>query len=139
MTACTFLQEQVNQAFLKFQQQYFSIHNLNPPINPPAIHNDNHPVQGNESAKNLTTQNIPQRDGPADSSEEDDDDDKSEDGSDNEMRDDKDDEVDDLEQSSPVGAEEEPLNSEDDVSDADGTEESFETDNVIVCQYDKVR
>ncbi|CAG9759539.1 unnamed protein product [Ceutorhynchus assimilis] len=35
-------------------------------------------------------------------------------------------------------AEDEPLNSEDDVSDADGTEESFETENVIVCQFDKV-
>ena len=35
------------------------------------------------------------------------------------------------------GAEEEPLNSEDDVTDEDATD-LFETDNVIVCQYDKV-
>ncbi|CAM9981968.1 unnamed protein product [Lampetra planeri] len=33
--------------------------------------------------------------------------------------------------------EEEPLNSEDDVSDEEGTE-LFETDNVVVCQYDKI-
>lgn len=35
------------------------------------------------------------------------------------------------------GAEEEPLNSEDDVTDEDSAE-LFETDNVVVCQYDKV-
>jgi len=34
-------------------------------------------------------------------------------------------------------AEEEPLNSEDDVTDEDSAE-VFDTDNVIVCQYDKV-
>ena len=33
--------------------------------------------------------------------------------------------------------EEEPLNSEDDVSDEDQTD-FFDTDNVVVCQYDKV-
>lgn len=35
------------------------------------------------------------------------------------------------------GAEEEPLNSEDDVTDEDAAD-LFDTDNVIVCQYDKV-
>lgn len=35
------------------------------------------------------------------------------------------------------GNEEEPLNSEDDVTDEDSSE-LFETDNVVVCQYDKV-
>lgn len=34
--------------------------------------------------------------------------------------------------------EEEPLNSEDDVSDEDPTD-LFDTDNVVVCQYDKVQ
>jgi len=38
---------------------------------------------------------------------------------------------------SSTGAEEEPLNSEDDVTDED-TDDLFETDNVVVCQYDKV-
>lgn len=36
------------------------------------------------------------------------------------------------------GAEEEPLNSEDDVTDEDASD-LFETENVVVCQYDKVR
>lgn len=35
------------------------------------------------------------------------------------------------------GAEEEPLNSEDDVTDEDAAD-LFETENVVVCQYDKV-
>ncbi|KAK3093832.1 hypothetical protein FSP39_020729 [Pinctada imbricata] len=35
------------------------------------------------------------------------------------------------------GEEEEPLNSEDDVSDEDPTD-LFDTDNVVVCQYDKI-
>lgn len=35
------------------------------------------------------------------------------------------------------GAEEEPLNSEDDVSEEDPFD-MFDTDNVVVCQYDKV-
>lgn len=35
------------------------------------------------------------------------------------------------------GAEEEPLNSEDDVTDEDASD-LFETENVVVCQYDKV-
>lgn len=34
-------------------------------------------------------------------------------------------------------AEEEPLNSEDDVTDEDASD-LFDTDNVVVCQYDKV-
>lgn len=36
-----------------------------------------------------------------------------------------------------LGAEEEPLNSEDDVTDEDAAD-LFETDNVVVCQYDKI-
>lgn len=35
------------------------------------------------------------------------------------------------------GAEEEPLNSEDDVTDEDASD-LFDTDNVVVCQYDKI-
>lgn len=35
------------------------------------------------------------------------------------------------------GPEEEPLNSEDDVTDEDASD-LFDTDNVIVCQYDKI-
>ena len=32
----------------------------------------------------------------------------------------------------------EPLNSDDDISDEDQTAEIFDTDNVIVCQFEKV-
>ena len=35
------------------------------------------------------------------------------------------------------GAEEEPLGSEDDISDEDA-QELYDTDNVVVCQYDKI-
>lgn len=44
---------------------------------------------------------------------------------------------DDEDQDPDIGAEEEPLNSEDDVTDEDATD-LFDTDNVVVCQYDKV-
>jgi transcription initiation factor TFIIA large subunit len=48
----------------------------------------------------------------------------------------KDDDASDLE-NAEGGAEEEPLNSEDDVTDEDAAD-LFETENVVVCQYDKV-
>lgn len=47
----------------------------------------------------------------------------------------KDDEASDID--NDATAEEEPLNSEDDVTDEDNAD-LFETENVIVCQYDKV-
>lgn len=49
----------------------------------------------------------------------------------------KDDDASDLE-NAEGGAEEEPLNSEDDVTDEDAAD-LFETENVVVCQYDKVK
>lgn len=74
-----------------------------------------------------------QMDGPADSSEEEDDVSDDDDVSD-EPEDDKDDEDPEMEAEGP---EEEPLNSEDDVSEEDPSE-LFDTENVVVCQYDKV-
>lgn len=71
-------------------------------------------------------------DGPADTSDEGSD--ISDDHLDN---DDDDDEDKSEEENDQGGAEEEPLNSEDDVTDEDSAE-LFETDNVVVCQYDKV-
>lgn len=134
MTACAFLQEQVNAAFFKYQQSFFGTTDVtvHPSIIQPEV---NCQDQATPQGTIQNSQNISQADGPGDSSE-DEDDDGSVEGSDNDMHDGKMD--DDLEQGSPEGVEDEPLNSEDDVSDADGTEESFETDNVIVCQYDKV-
>ncbi|KAG5899720.1 hypothetical protein JTB14_030108 [Gonioctena quinquepunctata] len=109
-TACAFLQDHVNAAFLKHQQSFFS------------------------NLSNNRLRGIPQADGLADSSEEDED--KSDEGSENDIGDDA--EEDEMEEGIDTGTEDEPLNSGDDVSDADGTDESFDTDNVIVCQYDKI-
>lgn len=63
----------------------------------------------------------------ADSSSDDDDDVDDDDDDDNDN---------DIENNDEL--EEEPLNSDDDVTD-DEKQDQFETDNVIVCQYDKVR
>ncbi|KAJ8923753.1 hypothetical protein NQ315_010334 [Exocentrus adspersus] len=121
MAACAFLQEHVNSAFINHQQSFFDM--------------NSHQILQSDMIDDKVQRlhEIPQRDGPADSSDEDDDksDEASEDGEDDKV----DDEVED---DGAAGVEEEPLNSGDDVSDADGTEESFETENVIVCQYDKI-
>ncbi|KAL7730260.1 hypothetical protein ACLKA6_016522 [Drosophila palustris] len=76
-----------------------------------------------------------QLDGALDSSEED----ESEESDDNMDNDDDDDldKDDDDDAEHEDAAEEEPLNSEDDVTDEDSAE-VFDTDNVIVCQYDKI-
>ena len=79
---------------------------------------------------------IQQVDGPGDSS--DDDDEEPEDDVDSDEFDDDDKSGDDKEnEEDDLGQDEEPLNSEDDVEDEDPTE-LFETDNVVVCQYDKI-
>merc|ERR1712083_907996 len=69
-----------------------------------------------------------QVDGPADTSDEDvnDDDD-----------DDDDDDIDPDGEEDDEGVEEEPLGSEDDISDEDASD-LFDTENVVVCQYDKI-
>ncbi|XP_017082923.1 transcription initiation factor IIA subunit 1 isoform X2 [Drosophila eugracilis] len=76
-----------------------------------------------------------QLDGALDSSDED----ESEESDDNIDNDDDDDldKDDDEDVEHEDAAEEEPLNSEDDVTDEDSAE-LFDTDNVIVCQYDKI-
>lgn len=45
--------------------------------------------------------------------------------------------VEDDDDADDIGAEEEPLNSADDVSEEEQSD-LFDTDNVVVCQYDKV-
>merc|ERR1712168_1041616 len=67
-------------------------------------------------------------DGAEDSS---DDDDKDNDD------DDDDDDTDPDGEDEDEGAEEEPLGSDDDISDEDASE-LYETDNVVVCQYNKI-
>eukprot|EP00058_Branchiostoma_floridae_P024753 XP_002610243.1 hypothetical protein BRAFLDRAFT_126818 [Branchiostoma floridae] len=81
-----------------------------------------------QSLATTTAHPIIQVDGANDTSDEDDDDDDD----DKEDEEDKDDENDDAE-----GEEEEPLNSEDDVSDDDPTD-LFDIDNVVVCQYERI-
>lgn len=71
-------------------------------------------------------------DGAADTSDEEDGSDISDDHLDND-----DDNLEKSDEENMDGAEEEPLNSEDDVTDEESSE-LFETDNVVVCQYDKI-
>lgn len=78
---------------------------------------------------------LPQVDGPADSSDEDDGVDDDEDGDDDDDDDDSD--INPDGEDDDEGVEEEPLGSEDDISDEDASD-LFETDNVVVCQYDKI-
>ncbi|XP_022238332.1 transcription initiation factor IIA subunit 1-like isoform X2 [Limulus polyphemus] len=83
----------------------------------------------------LQPSGIPQVDGAHDTSDEDDDDDDFQDNDDD--REDDDDEKNEFDNECATEEEYEPLNSEDDVSDEDPSE-LFETDNVVVCQYDKI-
>ncbi|KAK5639090.1 hypothetical protein RI129_011582 [Pyrocoelia pectoralis] len=76
---------------------------------------------------------LKQIDGARDTSDDDDQGSDDDDASD-EADDDKDDDEQEMEEGGP---EEEPLNSEDDVTDEDPTD-VFDTDNVVVCQYDKI-
>lgn len=75
-------------------------------------------------------------DGAQDTSE-DENSDVSDDNLDGEDDDDLDKEDDEDIEGEGAGGEDEPLNSEDDVTDEDASD-LFDTDNVIVCQYDKV-
>lgn len=78
---------------------------------------------------------IVQLDGPVDTDDEDDDDD--DDIPNDDDHDDNDDDGGGDDEGENLGEDEDPLNSEDDVSDGEPNE-LFETDNVVVCQYDKI-
>ncbi|XP_011697803.1 PREDICTED: transcription initiation factor IIA subunit 1 isoform X3 [Wasmannia auropunctata] len=84
--------------------------------------------------QNQQQNNINQLDGGVGDSTDDDDDEEEEDNDD----DDEDmDEKEEEENDEAAAREEEPLNSEDDVTDDDPAD-LFDTDNVVVCQYDKI-
>ncbi|CAG9759516.1 unnamed protein product [Ceutorhynchus assimilis] len=87
----------------------------------------------NKKKLTRTTKELKQVDGGMDTSD-DNTDGSEDDNDDDDPDDDKDDEDQEIEDE---GGEEEPLNSEDDVSDEDPTD-LFDTDNIIVCQYDKI-
>ncbi|XP_050313795.1 transcription initiation factor IIA subunit 1-like [Anthonomus grandis grandis] len=165
--ATTFLQDQVNNAFVKHQQST-NIINVNMGMNQSIVQTDGYVTSEEENCasnkfgytKRLKNKSIFQSkrktrrkldskvfkkqqelkiyqgDGTNSSSDEIDLDDEDDD-EENENDDDEDLNY-DIENDSQGAHEDEPLNSEDDISDADGTEESFETDNVIVCQFDKI-
>ncbi|KAL6259574.1 hypothetical protein P5V15_009492 [Pogonomyrmex californicus] len=85
-------------------------------------------------SNNNQKSNINQLDGGVGDSTDDDDEEEEEDNDD----DDEDlDEKEEEENDEAAVREEEPLNSEDDVTDDDPTD-LFDTDNVVVCQYDKI-
>lgn len=114
--------------------------NLNPNTiqyaSAPANTSRQPPAQATSPPTTLPAQvnRVVQLDGAHDTSDEDEDEDEYRDNDDD--HDDNDDEVND-DENEGQGEDEEPLNSEDDVSDEDPTE-LFETDNVVVCQYDKI-
>lgn len=82
------------------------------------------------------TNHIVQLDGPVDTDDEDDEDEDEIIPNDDD-HDENDDDVVGDEDGENLGEDEEPLNSGDDVSDEEPNE-LFETDNVVVCQYDKI-
>ncbi|XP_053408446.1 transcription initiation factor IIA subunit 1-like [Mercenaria mercenaria] len=81
-----------------------------------------------QDIKRSTKRRVPQLDGNHDTSSSEDDDYDDDDGNDDDE---------DKEDGEEEGEEEEPLNSEDDVSEEDPTE-LFDTDNVVVCQFEKI-
>ncbi|XP_075227901.1 transcription initiation factor IIA subunit 1-like [Lycorma delicatula] len=125
-------QQQQQQQQQQMQQQ--AQQNMTNQIN-------NHVTQPNDSRQLFAHHNqagpgtVSQLDGQNDTSDDDDEEEEEdEDDADDEDIDDKDDEEN---EDNDGGAEEEPLNSGDDVSEEDPTD-MFETDNVVVCQYDKI-
>jgi len=90
--------------------------------------------------KKLKKPKIMQVDGPNDSSDSDENDDNDEidDDDDNDSDDDDDDDIDgDDDDAEGEGAEDDPLGSGDDISEGDPSD-LFNTENVVVCQYDKI-
>uniref|UniRef100_A0A6B2EJX6 Putative transcription factor iia l isoform a n=1 Tax=Phlebotomus kandelakii TaxID=1109342 RepID=A0A6B2EJX6_9DIPT len=108
-----------------------SIMSLPPAIASSVLQQHVNSTLQNQSMGSISIQK--QLDGAADTSDED-----GSDVSDDDNIDGEDDDPDnDPDDADGEGAEEEPLNSEDDVTDEDATD-LFDTDNVVVCQYDKI-
>ncbi|XP_018330386.1 transcription initiation factor IIA subunit 1 [Agrilus planipennis] len=138
--ASTLLQQHVNAAFSSQQQSM----NIGSVVNKSVIQTDGAsnsdeeestlPSCSSEPTRMCTRiPNAAQLDGPADTSDDDEDGSDEEDASED-VDEDRDEEDQDLDEGGP---EEEPLNSEDDVTDEDPSD-LFDTENVVVCQYDKI-
>lgn len=97
------------------------------------INNALQPSTARSQSRNENNGGVTQVDGPGDSSD-DEDEDVDDDDEDVEEEDEQNDEEENEENDNQ---DEEPLNSEDDVTDDDPSV-LFETDNVVVCQYDKI-
>jgi len=128
------LQEQVNAALKgEIERAAHAESVIKRSQNHPSVITSQHHAQANQDF------NILQVDGQAaggDSSDDEDDDDDDDEDIDDDI-DDKDDEKE--EEAEDEGQDEEPLNSGDDVSDAeDSNDKLYEVDNVVVCQYDKI-
>lgn len=110
-----------------------SIMSLPPALASSVLQQHVNAVLQNNSMQSIQMQK--QVDGAADDTSEEEGSDVSDDNLDNDDDDmDKDEDEDDV---GDIGADEEPLNSDDDVSEEEQSD-LFDTDNVIVCQYDKV-
>ncbi|XP_030759315.1 transcription initiation factor IIA subunit 1-like [Sitophilus oryzae] len=140
--ASSLLQQHVNAAFSS-QQQAVAVINRNV-AQTDGTHDDEQieiefilPNKCSSSKSKLRHQRkvpkLKQVDGSMDTSD-DDEDGSDDDNEDDDLDDDKDEDDQEIEDE---GGEEEPLNSEDDVSDDDPTD-LFDTDNIVVCQYDKI-
>ncbi|KAK9751836.1 Transcription factor IIA, alpha/beta subunit [Popillia japonica] len=135
--ASTILQQHVNEALSQQQQVVRQ-------ITKPVIQNDGMHCSDSSDDDDITEKpstsktNVEpllrlQLDGPMDTSDEDEDGTDDDEGSDD-ADEDKDDDEQEVDEGGP---EEEPLNSEDDVTDEDPAD-LFDTENVVVCQYDKI-
>lgn len=132
--ASTVLQQHVNEVLSQQQQVVRQ-------ITKPVIQSDGmHMLDSSDDEEKPSTSRINngpilrlQVDGPMDTSDEDEDGTDDDDASDD-ADEDKDDDEQEVDEGGP---EEEPLNSEDDVTDEDPAD-LFDTENVVVCQYDKI-
>ncbi|XP_018571113.1 transcription initiation factor IIA subunit 1-like [Anoplophora glabripennis] len=141
--ASTLLQQHVNAAFNSQQQAVTSViqadgakdDDSDEEITIEIIMSNNAKKRKDSKEKKTkkNKHNLIQTDGPMDTSDEDEDG-SDDDNDDDDLDDDKDEDDQEMEDE---GGEEEPLNSEDDVTDDDPTD-LFDTDNIVVCQYDKI-
>lgn len=132
--ASTILQQHVNDALSQQQQVVRQI--TKPVIQTDGMHLlDSSDEDEKPSTSKINEQSVMrlQVDGPMDTSDEEEEGTDEDEGSDD-VDEDKEEEEQEVDEGGP---EEEPLNSEDDVTDEDPAD-LFDTENVVVCQYDKV-
>lgn len=133
--ATTLLQQHVNTVFGQPQQQTVAIGTIAKPVIQTDGALDDEEEEDGIKIEILNEPKILMSiDGPMDESSDDDEDISGDDDVSDEQDDDKDDDEQEMDEG---GNEEEPLNSEDDVTDDDPTD-LFDTENVVVCQYDKI-